>query len=254
MKPTAEAVSPTDKTTVDTHSKFAECLAKILQEPKMGNLVETGTFKGNGTTRILLESRQSGAIVYSIEVNPANYAIAQNNLAGYFDVKLNLGYTLPVELLPLSASIVPYIKRHECSDIYCDYDVKVSDKLLSGYTKEMAHKVPFDMLGKVLKRCALKPGLVLLDSAGHLGFLEFLYTVYMLRGPSYIALDDTNHVKHCDSLAYAKKRPQTFSVVEEMNEKTGWAVLKYNYKESDYTKMSEADFYKHAMRLYEQGE
>lgn len=254
MKPTSEALSTIDKTSIETESPFAVQIGKILQEKKVINAIETGTFKGTGTTKIILDRRSPGCVLYSIEVNPSNHAIAKCNLQSYFDLKLILGNTLPKCLIPSIDSIRKYVSRHEELDIYCDYDTSASDKLISRYTKEMNYDVPYDMLGNALKKCSLRPGLIVLDSCGHIGFIEFLYTIYMLRGSSYIAFDDVNHIKHFESFRYAMMHSEMFEFVASGKEKTGWAIVKYLFRDARFCNMPLEEFTKHAISMYENGE
>ena len=59
------------------------------------------------------------------------------------------------------------------------------------------------MLHFALAKLDFKPDLVILDSAGHMGLQEFKYLMDRVEPGFYLALDDTNHVKHyqtCKSL------------------------------------------------------
>ena len=254
MKPASWAISSADKTTMDQKSIFSEQISKILKDPNINSVIETGTFRGTGTTKIVLDNRLSGVVLYSIEVNPHNHDIAKNNLKEYSNLALLLGNTLPQQLIPSVESIRKYIRRHECLDIYCDYDIVASDRLISSYTQESGHSVPCDILGKILKEDSVHPGLIILDSAGHLGFLEFLYILYLLRNSCYIAMDDINHVKHYDSFKYAMSNAETFDFIDSKDEKTGWAIVKYLYKDQSLFNMGFEDFCRYAMKMYENGE
>jgi len=55
-----------------------------------------------------------------------------------------------------------------------------------------------------MKKFDYKPDLVMLDSAGHMGFIEFKYVLSLLKGSCVFILDDVNHVKHYDSLRLMK--------------------------------------------------
>jgi hypothetical protein len=80
----------------------------------------------------------------------------------------------------------------------------------------------------VLAHFEYQPDFVLLDSAGHLGHLEFVYTTSKLRGRCFIALDDTNHVKHYQSVLDMKQDPKRFRIVAESKEKFGFCIAEFN--------------------------
>jgi hypothetical protein len=69
--------------------------------------------------------------------------------------------------------------------------------------------------------------LVLLDSAGGVGFLEFKTVLQILEGSSFfIILDDIHHLKHFRSYAHIKSDP-SFMILGE-NLQHGWVVAKKN--------------------------
>jgi len=79
----------------------------------------------------------------------------------------------------------------------------------------------------VYKVFAGKVDFVLLDSAGHLGWIEFACLLNFLSSPCIIALDDTNHIKHYKSME-ATRSSKIFEILREGNERYGWAIAYYN--------------------------
>jgi len=81
------------------------------------------------------------------------------------------------------------------------------------YRTEIKHNVPDDMLAVA---CRINPELIILDSAGHLGFIELQYTLGLMSGKSfYLVLDDIGHVKHYHSMEYIRSMPNQFEIIWE---------------------------------------
>ena len=74
-----------------------------------------------------------------------------------------------------------------------------------------------------------KPDFVLLDSAGHMGIIEFDYFLSLVRGPCTLMLDDTRHVKHHPSLQRMKADPR-FVIELESPEKFGFVLASFHPK------------------------
>ena len=81
--------------------------------------------------------------------------------------------------------------------------------------------VPDNLLNNCLVECGDKPDFVLLDSAGHLGHLEFDLLLQRLKGPCVIALDDIFHVKHSQSYIQITSDAR-FKVLAMAREKYGF--------------------------------
>src|SRR5207247_9108928 len=96
---------------------------------KPRKIIETGTYRGTGTTRIiasaLRELNLKDAIFHSIEVNPTHLASAKENLArtgldSY--VRLHHGLSVPRSLLPSIQDIERQtVQDIEFDDIYVDH-------------------------------------------------------------------------------------------------------------------------------------
>jgi hypothetical protein len=76
--------------------------------------------------------------------------------------------------------------------------------------------------------------LVLLDSAGHMGFVEFNYLLTLLRKPCIVALDDIRHVKHWKSYAFIVADPR-FEVLEVGDERHGHVIARFTPTEEHGT-------------------
>lgn len=191
-------------------------------------LLETGTYLGLGTTKAIIEGMDKDAHFFSIEGNKDNHAQAINNVRGYAPwygyQNLLQGCSLPIDLLPTPIETIEYIEECRAMDVYVDHQEHNRVDLYMqecGYVKD---PTGYDYIGRVFDRC--KPTFILLDSAGHVGHIEFNYVLSMITYPITIALDDTNHIKHCKSLAMMRSN-RHFDILAEGNEKFGYAIARY---------------------------
>lgn len=181
-------------------------IADLIKEHTITKVIETGTYFGLGTTKAVLEGFKSHGMEYdfvSIEVNPEHHAQAKANNIGT-DVKFVLGRSIPKSLEPVSFSWdVPY-------DIIVDHSEKDRER---NYRMETNYNVP-DAVLSIAKD--MKPELVILDSAGYMGLIEFKYLMSLLPDHSFfLVLDDTGHVKHYDTLQLIKSMPGKFQIYWE---------------------------------------
>lgn len=169
------------------------------------------------------------SIFYSIEVNPKNYAIAlrnllQNKLFPY--VRVLNGLSLPRDMLLTKEQIQKdFVDSCPDVDIFTDHEEwERSDN----YYLETNHiDVPDNLLGLCLKQFDFCPELLVLDSAGHLGFIEFNYIISQLNSPCYLALDDIYHIKHHKSFTIMKNDAR-FKIIKSSKEKFGFCIAKFN--------------------------
>jgi hypothetical protein len=84
-----------------------------------------------------------------------------------------------------------------------------------------------DLLKKFVSKYKKEVPLILLDSAGGIGLLEFkIVTETMGSDPYYLLLDDINHLKHFRSFKEIKENP-SFTILAE-NVESGWVFAKSN--------------------------
>ncbi len=219
-------------TAVQNNSEFEFFLREVIRQTRPKFIVETGTYLGQGTTRIissaLKDNGLTDAIFYSVECNPEHHRQAIDNLdqANLLPfVKPLLGVSVPRSLLPDAEAIRKETIENVSGEIFVDHHEANRIQL---YLKETDHpELPDDLLGQCLRECDGQPGLLLLDSAGHMGNVEFNYVLTLLRGPCYIALDDIRHVKHARSVEQMKADPR-FEMLALTEEKFGSCLLKFN--------------------------
>lgn len=175
---------------------FMDALTDLVRSKKLTRIIETGTYLGTGTTQAVwkgIEAHGKPSTFVSIECDKANYAQAKKNNKGR-NIHFILGKSVPNELLPKKDQIV--FDSYDDSIIVDHYE----ENRAKLYHAETAHKVPDRQLETAMKLTSQKPDLVILDSAGHIGLLEFFYLMSLVKSSFYLALDDTNHVKHAHTI------------------------------------------------------
>lgn len=198
-------------------SAFMDAITDLIWTEKLNKIIETGSYHGTGTTRAIRNGMTGGEEVYSIEVNPAHHRIAKKNNADS-GINFLLGLSVPNSMKPVSSTFdVP-------DWVIIDHQPNVRDGL---YTREIMFNVPDDMLRYAMSKVDFRPDLVILDSAGHMGLIEFKYLMTLVPDDNtfYLALDDTNHVKHYDTLQIIQA-DERFTEVFSTDEKFGSVIVK----------------------------
>lgn len=205
---------------VQVGSAMKDDLKRLIQKTQPCAIIETGTHLGTGSTKAILDAlkgRDDFKLI-SIEANPDYYRQAKKNL----ELFINDGF---VELL--NGISVPSYAIPETIDDNYPPEVITDHHDSREYLKEINFSVPYNQLEAALKQFDYKPHLVLLDSAGHMGTIEFHHLMSIVEGSFYLVLDDTLHRKHYKTLEFIKKDSR-FEVLIESKEKFGHAVVKYN--------------------------
>jgi len=176
----------------------------IIQE-NITRVIETGSFLGLGTTKAVLKGLTQLGLDYkfiSIEVNPSFYKQAKAN---------NIGTQVQfINALSIPRSLEPINFTTEGLPDYVIIDHE-DDKALENYKQEINFKVPDSMLSLAVE---LKPELVILDSVGHCGLIEFKYLMTLLpHHEFYLVLDDINHVKHYQTMLLVESMPEKFEIL-----------------------------------------
>jgi hypothetical protein len=176
------------------NNEFKNSIEKILNTNRIDEIVETGTFHGDGSTKIFAETKK---YVFSIECNYENWAISTNNLFKYPNVCVIHGLSLNRE------EIIKGL-LNENFDIDTTYD---SDYPKSFYMREISQRVVLENALDVFSKND-RNQLIFLDSAGGVGLLEFKsvmsYNVEFLKN-KVIMLDDISHIKHYRSVKFLQE-------------------------------------------------
>ena len=218
-----------DLTQIQESSELEIQLRKLIATIKPSSIIETGTYLGTGTTRIIASAlREAGLTLtrfFSIECNPHHHAQALNNLrqSGLTPYTSPLlGLSVPRALLPDPEQIEQHTVRNiEGDNIFVDHQEANRVALYFGETN--FDGIPEDLLGECLRKVDYSPSIVLLDSGGHLGNVEFNYVIGKLRSPCYIVLDDVYHIKHHRSFQQIKQDSR-FTLIASSEEKFGFCM------------------------------
>jgi hypothetical protein len=226
----AAHLSTKDLTRVPTDSQFARSVHDVFSRIRPRRIIETGTYFGTGTTTIIASALRDLGIddaqFVSIEVNPRNIQRATANLAkAGLSVELIHGLSVPRNMLPTLEQIEKeLVKSVMAEGLIVDHEENQRAALYFAETNFV--DLPDDTLGNVLRRFDHRPDFVLLDSGGHMGWVEFRYVIQQLRGPCHIALDDIYHVKHHRSFQFIQ-RDARFELVTASEEKFGFCIARF---------------------------
>jgi hypothetical protein len=219
-----------DVTKVPDGSMFEKMLRLIIKKHLPRSIIETGTYLGTGTTRIIASQIKDLGIkceFHSIECNPKYHREAEsnlNNLGLSQFVNLNLGVSVPKEILPTKTQIKSDTIDGDVVGMFVDHDE--GSRVESYFWETNAVGLEHDILGKIIKKFKYRPDMLLLDSAGHMGNVEFNYCLSMIKSECIIALDDTNHVKHAKTMKQVKSDSR-FYQISETADKFGSAICMF---------------------------
>lgn len=232
--------NPAAHVSMSQDAELVSCLTSALNRLNISHAVETGTHHGTGSTRMLIDAfRASHARHYftitTMEADWASYTRAVANLAGQGRIEAQWGLSVGREEAIAFLRSDPVLSDHSGEpDIYIDGD-GVDPR--SFYLNELEGKLtdqdaatprppamPDGLLRNALEKCA-EPVLILLDSAGGVGYLEFQIVMDTMKKPFLLVLDDCNHIKHYRSLRRIKSDPR-FKLLKEGGDGR-WAVAEY---------------------------
>jgi hypothetical protein len=206
-----EAPSNRIKYDINLNSKeFELVINDLVLDFDIDEVVETGTFNGLGSTSVFAKT---GKYVFTIECNKTNFETATRNLEQYQNVCVIHGLSLQRDIL---------IKHliHQDFDIDTTYD---SDYPKSFYMREINQKVVLENALDVLANNDRKQ-LVFLDSAGGVGYAEFLeFMNYEGKCNKILVLDDIDHIKHKRSVEYLEIRG--YNVNKSVGNRFAWCDL-----------------------------
>ncbi|OQA11995.1 MAG: hypothetical protein BWY67_00582 [Bacteroidetes bacterium ADurb.Bin397] len=199
--------------------EFASELTKLIADKGIIKVIETGTYLGQGTTKAVLDGmalHKKPFHFISIEVNPSFADQARKNTGKVLGLDIWNGLSIPHSMKPTS------LTWDYPDHVIVDHQPNHRNAL---YIAELNHHVPDDMLKKAVEFMDGRPQLVILDSAGHIGSIEFQYLQSLTKGSYFLALDDTNHVKHYHSMELIRSSPEKFEILFETSDKFGSAII-----------------------------
>jgi hypothetical protein len=225
---------------------FIKTLVKLLSSNKIDFIFETGTFKGDGSTKTIIENFPSGFLpkrFITIEANPIYVRIARENLKKHAFVEVVYGSTVSIEEGMNFIINNNCIKNHEnFPKVFIDtlvnptefYINELKGKLGNHSLKSKFFSVVLNLfyrkqdsvLEKYLKPMKYKKPLIILDSAGGIGYLEFKKVINIMgNNPYWLVLDDIHHLKHFQSIEYVKNN-NDFRIIG-MSNIHGWSIIEH---------------------------
>lgn len=205
---------------------FREVLGRIIGEQRIQYFFESGTFNGLGSTTLISETIQNAGIenpvFYTLERDPYFYGQACENLKKFPFVKVYNGLSVDEKEAVKFLENDDFLTNHQQHpDIYIDnlenprqfYLNEISGNLsrknaaskaggflssiLSVFGGNKKNPEQQNLIGTLLADMRNKKPLILLDSAGGIGYLEFSKVREVMGDhPYFIILDDTHHIKH----------------------------------------------------------
>ncbi len=223
-------------------------LSSTLAQYPITHVIETGTFRGLGSTTRISESFAPGrtpGVFVTIEANWVSWCHAKRNLRRFPFVQPLWGQSVA------QARALAFIESDEALHHHARYpDIFIDDIAdpVRFYRDEILGKLGApvsnpkyllrrcfdrafaysgeDLLEKHLTRFREHTPLVVLDSAGGIGYLEFqILRQVMQAHPYLLLLDDIHHLKHFRSHRDISQ-DRHFEQVH-VDEQEGWLFAKY---------------------------
>lgn len=185
-------------------STFKDYVEKYIN--KVDEVIETGTFLGQGSTKIFAET---GKPIITIESCYDHYAIAKDNLKNYDNVTQLFASSLD------RSKMLEYIEKKSYEGIFegGEKPNEFYKNEVNGWNNDppIIEDILFPLINNEKKQ------IVFLDSAGGVGYLEFLEFLKIGNNitKKILILDDVRHVKHQDSVVTLKQLGVPTIIVEE---------------------------------------
>jgi hypothetical protein len=217
-------------------------LEKALVLNRIDIAIESGTYRGQGSTRFIAECMKrvcTPKLFVTIEISFENWLHAKFNMRDHLFVNCLWGCSTGVE------EAIKFIENDEMLLNHQNYDDIYIDDIedpVALYTKELRALIEFfkleidelsatkkwlwageHVLSGLIDVYKLVRPLIILDSAGGSGYLEFQTVLKQMHDMEYLLLlDDTTHIKHYRSLEHIRK-DSSFELLGASKEH-GWAL------------------------------
>lgn len=229
---------------------FRKAVRELFRKERIEYIFESGTFDGSGSTTTLAKALvETGTHIKKFVTAEVDYRLfrkARKQLAAFPFVTPVWGMTVAAEEARKFVSEDEAIsEHHRYPDIFIDdtedpkgfYLNELSGQLSKHVLKQSwfsrmfsaadRNKETFteDLFQKYLPEMASGKTLVLLDSAGGVGFLEFQKVCSIMGSKSFfLILDDIHHLKHFRSYRRLQE-DNSFNILQE-NQAQGWVLAK----------------------------
>jgi predicted O-methyltransferase YrrM len=227
-------------------------LTDLAAQNTIEYVIETGTHRGLGSTTMLgnaFKNSSSLKSINTIEIDFSNYSMAKKNLSQFSYVNCLYGCSLDLN------DAIDYVKKDEAilhhekyPDIFIDHSKdpinfyvnelegrlnEGSNNIIKQFLKKLLRpnrdsntEPSYNLLPKLIKEFYDQTMLIVLDSAGGVGHMEFQITDDLMKNKDYyILLDDTHHLKHFRGLDIIKNRGD-FSIINS-SDKNGWVLAQH---------------------------
>lgn len=213
MEPTTIQSFKRDYSVNLNNSEFKSVINDLLASNDIDEIIETGAFNGLGSTSVFADTKK---YVFSVECNYNNFVTATRNLQHYENVCLIHG-------LSLKRDALMRFLLNESFDIETKYD---SDFPKTFYMREINQQVVVENALEILCNNDRKQ-LIFLDSAGGVGYAEFLYIMDLhpdILQNKILVLDDISHIKHKRSVENLELL--NYEVFKSKDQRFAWSILK----------------------------
>jgi hypothetical protein len=228
-------------------SNLLDALSECIYAERIEYVIETGTYLGLGSTQTIahafLKSKPPKEFV-TIEANWSNWKTARKNLSKYKYIKSLWGKSVAQDEAIRFINSDPVLRNHEkYPDIWIDdtddprefyikeirgrlgADLSSVDNLCEAFARLFYHSGE-DLLKRYLVKFKEQKPLIVLDSAGGVGYLEFTILQNLMTNKSYLVLlDDVHHVKHFRSHEEIKTN-SNFRILY-LDLENGWLLAKH---------------------------
>lgn len=184
----------------------------VIAKYRCTRAIETGTCDGSGSTTGLARALlKTGGELDTIEVNPGHHQAAIWNLREFPNVRCHLGLSLSRAEMPKPEQTQWLVAEAATAKMAFEMN-NVLDAVIF-YHKETTLKdgLPDDLLRTLITQ--RDPDFVFLDSAGHLGWAEWLVTRDLIKPGTIVALDDCRHVKHWKTVKDVEDHPELYEIL-----------------------------------------
>lgn len=240
--------SPGASMSMSASERLRLLLIEVLTNEKISHVLETGTFQGLGSTKFVSEAfalRSPPQLFVTIETNWVSWRTAKHNLLKFPFVSPIWGTSVSLKRAQGFLQTDGVLHKHDdYPDIFIDNIIDpltfYNDEIRGGLGGNIDNRKDaicrfFDrifsyagdsLLEKYLREFKNYNPLVILDSAGGLGYLEFsILNEIMQSHPYLVLLDDINHLKHFRSYRYIMGNPH-FQLLD-LDEQEGWLFAKH---------------------------
>lgn len=218
-------------------------LAELAANIPVETVIETGTHLGLGSTTLLAQAfERKGTRIHTIEANYESYHQARKNLKKYPSVRCHYGCSTRLDQARDFIKRDPAILNHELfPGIFIDntedpvafYSREVEGLLSatsaarSWWANVTRPTFEDDLLTKLVSTQKEDNLLIVLDSAGGVGKLEFELVKQLLPESDYcLLLDDTHHLKHFRSVEEICSDHRQWQVLSK-NDVHGWMLARH---------------------------